>query len=184
MRDWLKKRRKRLLSIILLLVGLGLIYWLVLAAPINKFIRFNQLADANAKWQVSGITHYRIVFDLGIPLVTLRTRFSMMVKNGQIEKVESKGMVSLLDPHYNPDTVPYTPVTDDSIKLLGLTSRTVEETYLSAAYEIDRSDVLNYWYDIEYDPQFHYVSLVQEHCYGAIGDCGFYYRVIEFEALP
>lgn len=188
MRRRLGKRGCLLLGIIVFAIGVWL-YNYFLGGYRLSIYDSNRLPNAVSTWETSGIKNYRIMFDVAIPLVTLRVRHNYIIENNQITQASWKGMVDLRNPiNFDPDEVPFESLDPNAqLGMNPIADYTIENMFerTSAWLQDYRPiEIRSTGFDIDYDPQYGYVRSIHGWCAYGIADCGYYYEVIEFEPLP
>jgi len=187
MRHRLGKRGCVLLVIVVFIVGVWLFNYLLVGYRLSIYDS-SRLPNAVSMWESKGIKNYRITFDIGIPLVTSMIRYNLIVENNQVTQASWKGMDLNNPATYDLDTIPFKPVDPDAQLGMGtIADYTIENQFELAEIWLQDYrpiEIRSIGYDIDYDPQYGYVTSIQGWCEYGIADCGYYYKVIEFEPLP
>ena len=183
MRQWLRKHRRLLKWSFIIAAALWLFNFLFLGISIDDFFIKGRLESAKANWETSGIKSYRMVIDVGIPLVTFGTRISMIVKDGVVDQAEQKSLFDFNNINYNPDEVPFEPIDPEKV------SRYTMQSLFDRASDYIDHRIGRVTLDFSPAP-VSYLLLFSENCssvpplFGpAVGDCGFSYKIQEFEPL-
>jgi hypothetical protein len=183
MRQWLRKHR-RLLKWTLIIVGtLWLLNYLFVGFSIDEFFIKGRLDAAKANWEASRIKNYRMVIDIWIPLVMVSTRYAMTVNEGVVVNATAKSFIGIHDENYNPDEAPITPIDPGEVSDFTM-DKLFEFASMHGGQGTGRVT-------LEFSPtsDSHILRFIED-CYTpppllgpGIGDCGFSYKVREFEPL-
>lgn len=184
MRQWLQKHRRLVKWLIIVSALSWLFNFLFLGISPDDFFAKDRLATAKANWKASGITDYKLIIDVLIPLSSNPIgRISMIVRDGQVTEAEQKDLFHFNDRNYDPDKVSFEPINPQRVSdysmdnLFDFASQYLDYAIGQVTLEFSSSSSS-------------YIERFTEDCHSvpplfgpAIGDCGFSYKVLEFEPL-
>lgn len=185
MRKWVQKHRKVVIFAAIVAM-LWLCNWFFFGLSFDFFAK-ERLLSAKTAWENQNIRDYRMIVEFAGGF-TLRTQYLVTVRDNQVIEAAQKGMFDLIDRDYDPETVPFSPMSVENASRFTIdtlfsyaTSKLANDTFVHINDACNR-------YEADFDPKMSFINRYSNWCDGsllgcAMGECAFTYRVVELEPL-
>jgi hypothetical protein len=183
MRQWLRKHRRLLKWSAIIIAASWLLNFLFLGVSIDDFFIRGRVANAKANWEANGTSNYHMIIDVGVPLSMYPTgRISMTVKDGVVVTAEQKDLFDFIDRSYDPDKVPFKPIDPQKVSYY-----TMDNLFEMSSQYLENDGIHSHLsFEFSSSPDS-YIKHIVEECgtplLYAKSECGFFFKILEFEPL-